>query len=99
MNYLTIKDKKKRKQVSIFEKHRLILRIIARTQTFSKRIQWRARIKLSLLKKNGSSTRIKNRCVLTGRPKAVYRLLKVSRIKFRKLASSGLVPGVKKASF
>jgi len=99
MNYLITKDVKKREQVHTFEKSRLVLKTIARTQSLSKKLQWKARLKLSLLKKNGSSTRLKNRCVLTGRSHAVYRLLKISRIKFRKLASAGLVPGAKKASW
>lgn len=99
MNYLVIKDKKKREQVCKFEKSRLALKVIGRTQSLSKKVQWKARLKLGQLKKNGSSTRLKNRCTLTGRSKSTYRLLKISRIKFRKLASAGLIPGVKKASW
>jgi small subunit ribosomal protein S14 len=99
MHYLTIKDEKKRQRVQVFEKNRLILKTIARTQNLPKKLQWKARLKLSQLKRDGSSTRIKNRCVLTGRSKATYRFLKTSRIKLRELASSGLIPGVKKASW
>jgi len=43
--------------------------------------------------------RIRNRCQLTGRARAVYRKFGVSRIIFRDLASSGLIPGVRKASW
>ena len=99
MNYLVIKDKKKREQVYKFEKGRLALKIIGRTQSLSKKVQWRARLRLGQLKKNGSSTRLKNRCTLTGRSKSTYRLFKISRIKFRKLASAGFIPGAKKASW
>jgi small subunit ribosomal protein S14 len=43
--------------------------------------------------------RIRNRCQITGRPRAVYRKFGVCRIVFRDLASSGLIPGVRKASW
>ncbi len=43
--------------------------------------------------------RIRNRCQLTGRARAVYRKFGVCRIIFRDLASSGLIPGVRKASW
>ncbi len=43
--------------------------------------------------------RIRMRCAVTGRPRAVYRKFGVCRIVFRDLASSGLLPGVRKASW
>ncbi len=43
--------------------------------------------------------RIRNRCQLTGRPRAVYRKFGVCRIIFREMASNGLIPGVRKASW
>lgn len=43
--------------------------------------------------------RIRSRCQITGRPRAVYRKFGVCRIIFRDLASSGLIPGVRKASW
>ena len=49
--------------------------------------------------KSASSVQIKNRCVLTGRAKAVYRLFKLSRLMFRKLASNGMIPGIRKSSW
>lgn len=49
--------------------------------------------------KSTSSVQLKNRCVLTGRAKAVYRLFKLSRLMFRKLASNGMIPGIRKASW
>jgi len=45
------------------------------------------------------STRRRNRCRLCGRPRAVYRKFGICRICFRTLASRGLIPGVKKASW
>ena len=58
-----------------------------------------ARQALALLPRNSSPTRICNRCEFTGRKRAYYRKFKVSRIVLRELASSGQLPGVKKASW
>jgi small subunit ribosomal protein S14 len=54
---------------------------------------------LSRLPRNSSPIRLHNRCKLTGRPKGYMRQFGVSRIAFRELASKGLIPGVKKASW
>ncbi len=58
-----------------------------------------ARIKLQDLPRNGNPNRVRNRCELTGRPRAFYRDFKLSRNKFRELANNGLIPGVTKASW
>lgn len=54
---------------------------------------------LSRLPRNSSKVRLHNRCNLTGRPKGYMRQFGVSRITFREMASSGLIPGIKKASW
>ena len=54
---------------------------------------------LKSLRKPKFSTRLRRRCKLCGRPRAVYRKFGICRICFRKLASEGLIPGVKKASW
>ncbi len=54
---------------------------------------------LSRLPKNSSPVRLHNRCALTGRPKGYMRQFGISRITFREMASSGLIPGIKKASW
>ena len=46
-----------------------------------------------------SALRLHNRCKITGRPKGYMRLFGISRIQFREMASKGLIPGVKKASW
>jgi small subunit ribosomal protein S14 len=56
-------------------------------------------IGLSRLPKNSSPVRLHNRCKLTGRPKGYMRQFGISRITFREMASSGLIPGVRKASW
>lgn len=54
---------------------------------------------LDKLPRNSSPVRLRNRCQLTGRPRAYMRHFGVSRVKFRELASSGKIPGVTKASW
>ena len=54
---------------------------------------------LQLLPKNASYVRLHNRCKITGRPKGYMRQFGVSRIQFREMASAGLIPGVRKASW
>ncbi|MEO0467984.1 MAG: 30S ribosomal protein S14 [Bacteroidota bacterium] len=54
---------------------------------------------LALLPRNSSPVRLKNRCMLTGRPRAYLRRFGISRIKFRELALQGKIPGVKKTSW
>ena len=54
---------------------------------------------LQKLPKNASKVRLHNRCSITGRPKGYMRQFGLSRIQFREMASAGLIPGVKKASW
>jgi len=56
-------------------------------------------IGLSRLPRNSNPIRLHNRCKLTGRPKGYMRQFGISRITFREMASAGLIPGVKKASW
>jgi small subunit ribosomal protein S14 len=56
-------------------------------------------VALSRLPKNSNPTRMHNRCKITGRPRGYIRQFGISRIQFREMASSGLIPGIKKASW
>lgn len=56
-------------------------------------------VALDKLPKNSAACRMHNRCSLTGRPKGYMRMFGISRIQFREMASKGLIPGVKKASW
>ena len=58
-----------------------------------------ARLKMAELPRNGNPTRIRNRCELTGRPRAYYRKFRLCRIQLRDLANKGLIPGVTKSSW
>ena len=81
-------------------------REVKRAKLVEKYAEKRAKLKaegdwvgLQKLPKNSSKVRLHNRCKLTGRRKGYMRQFGVSRINFRELASAGLIPGVKKASW
>jgi small subunit ribosomal protein S14 len=58
-----------------------------------------ARLKMAEVPRNGNPTRIRNRCELTGRPRAYYRKFRLCRVQLRDLANKGLIPGVVKSSW
>jgi small subunit ribosomal protein S14 len=58
-----------------------------------------ARLKMAELPRNGNRTRIRNRCEVTGRPRAYYRKFRLCRVQLRELANKGLIPGVTKSSW
>jgi len=81
-------------------------REVKRAKLVEKYAEKRAKLKadgdyigLQKLPKNSARIRMHNRCKLTGRPKGYMRQFGISRINFREMASSGLIPGVKKASW
>src|SRR5919205_3447330 len=75
------------------------LKGLARDKNAEQEDRFAAQLKLSELPRNSSPTRIRNRCSMTGRPRAYYRKLKLSRITLRELASTGLIPGMVKSSW
>jgi small subunit ribosomal protein S14 len=79
------------------KRSRLKAIIIDKTKPLEERFE--ASLKLAALPRNGSATRIRNRCEVTGRPRAFYRKLKMSRIAMRELGSKGLIPGLVKSSW
>ncbi len=58
-----------------------------------------AQLKLAAMPRTSSATRIRNRCMITGRGRGVYRKFNISRIMLREMAAGGLIPGVRKASW
>ena len=58
-----------------------------------------ARLKMAEIPRNGNPTRIRNRCEMTGRPRAYYRKFRLCRVQLRDLANKGLIPGVTKSSW
>jgi small subunit ribosomal protein S14 len=75
------------------------LKAIANDQSLPLEERFAARLKLAALPRNSSATRIRNRCLVTGRPRAFYRKLKMSRIALRELGSQGQIPGMVKSSW
>ena len=75
------------------------LKAIAIDRTAPPEERFNAQLKLAELPRNGSQTRVRNRCALTGRPRGYYRKFKLSRIALRELASSGHIPGMVKSSW
>jgi small subunit ribosomal protein S14 len=78
---------------------RLRLKEIALDRTAPPEERFAAQLKLAMLPRNGSQTRVRNRCALTGRPRGFYRKFQLSRIALRELASSGQIPGMLKSSW
>jgi small subunit ribosomal protein S14 len=75
------------------------LKAIANDENLSLEERFEARLKLAEMPRNSSPTRIRNRCEVTGRPRAFYRKLRMSRIALRDLGSKGLIPGLVKSSW
>jgi small subunit ribosomal protein S14 len=75
------------------------LKAIANDESRPLEDRFEARLKLAAMPRNSSKTRIRNRCDLTGRPRAYYRKLKMSRIALRDLGSAGQIPGLVKSSW
>ena len=68
-------------------------------QTLSIEERFKATLKLASLPRDGSKTRVRNRCEVSGRPRAYYRKLRMSRIALRELGNFGKVPGIVKSSW
>ena len=75
------------------------LKAVANNEALPLEERFEARLKLAELPRSSSKTRIRNRCLVTGRPRAFYRKLKMSRIALRDLGSAGLIPGLVKSSW
>jgi small subunit ribosomal protein S14 len=78
---------------------RAALKATANDESLPLEERFEARLKLAELPRNSSATRIRNRCEVTGRPRAYYRKLRMSRISLRDLGSHGLIPGLVKSSW
>ncbi len=93
------RELKRQRLVAKYAAKRAALKEAATDETNSMEERFKARLKLAKLPRDSSATRLHNRCQLTGRPKAYYRKLKMSRIKLRDLASDGQIPGMVKSSW
>ena len=93
------KNKRRARLVKQYAARRSKLRAIARDRNVSMEERFAATLKLAELPRNSAKVRIRNRCEITGRPRAYYRKLKMSRIALRDLGSKGLIPGLVKSSW
>jgi small subunit ribosomal protein S14 len=93
------KNNHRRELVKKFAGRRERLLAVANDESKSMEERFEARLKLAELPRNASPTRIRNRCEITGRPRAYYRKLGMSRIALRELGNKGLIPGLVKSSW
>ena len=85
--------------VQRYAARREALKAIANDESLPLEDRFEARLKLAELPRSSSKVRIRNRCEVTGRPRAYYRKLKMSRIALRELGSQGQSPGLVKSSW
>ncbi|WAC48493.1 30S ribosomal protein S14 [Asticcacaulis sp. SL142] len=88
-----------KKLVAQYAAKREALKAIAVDESLPLEERFDARLKLAKLPRNSAPNRIRNRCEITGRPRAFYRKLKMSRIALRELGNQGQVPGLTKSSW
>ncbi|MBB5754233.1 30S ribosomal protein S14 [Prosthecomicrobium pneumaticum] len=93
------KNNRRRKLAKQYAGKRAELKAIARNEQLPLEERFQATLKLAELPRNSSAVRVRNRCEVTGRPRAVYRKLKMSRIALRELGSLGMIPGLVKSSW
>jgi small subunit ribosomal protein S14 len=93
------KNNRRMRKVAARGAKRDALRVIARDKNLSMEERFDASCRLAREPRDSARIRVRNRCMVTGRPRGYYRKLKMSRIALRELASFGQVPGVVKSSW
>ena len=93
------KNKRRRKLVAQQAGKRARLKAIIQDRELPIEDRFKATLKLAEMPRNGSKVRIRNRCEVTGRPRAFYRKLKMSRVALRQLGNFGQIPGIVKSSW
>ncbi|AFK64405.1 30S ribosomal protein S14 [Advenella kashmirensis WT001] len=93
------RDIKRAKLVEKFAAKRAALTAIINDTSKSDEERYDARLKLQQLPRNANPTRMRNRCVITGRPRGVFSKFGLTRHKLREMAMRGEVPGMTKASW
>ncbi len=94
-----VKNEKRKKLVNKYYAKRMELKAIVLDPKTSPEDQQAAYTKLRKLPRNANPIRVRSRCRVTGRPRAVYKKFGISRICLREMASEGLIPGMTKASW
>jgi small subunit ribosomal protein S14 len=93
------KNEKRRALVKKYAGKYAKLKAIANDQSLDETERLIARLKMAEIPRNGNPTRIRNRCEITGRPRAYYRKFRLARVMLRELANKGQIPGVTKSSW
>jgi small subunit ribosomal protein S14 len=96
---MTERNNRRRRLSARDAEKRAALKAIANDRSVPTEERFAARLKLAQLPRNGSPTRVRNRCEVTGRPRGYYRKLKMSRIALRELGNQGMIPGLVKSSW
>jgi small subunit ribosomal protein S14 len=92
-------NKRRRRMVEQYAEKRAALKAIIDDRSKPMEERFAAQLKLASLPRNSSKTRVRNRCEITGRPRAFYRKMKICRNQLRELASQGMIPGMTKSSW
>lgn len=93
------KNNKKQKLILKYQEKRAMLRAIIRDPNIGVEEKFKAQIEMQKLPRGSNACQHRNRCFITGRPRGVYRRFGLGRNELRKLVMSGLVPGIRKASW
>jgi small subunit ribosomal protein S14 len=93
------KNERRKKLVKKYAGKYAKLKAIAADKSLDDGERLIARLKLAEIPRNGNPTRVRNRCEITGRPRAYYRKFRLCRVQLRDLANKGLIPGVTKSSW
>jgi small subunit ribosomal protein S14 len=93
------KNERRKKLVKQYAGKYAALKAIANDEGADESERLIARLRMAEIPRNANPTRVRNRCEMTGRPRAYYRKFRLSRITLRDLANKGMIPGVTKSSW
>jgi small subunit ribosomal protein S14 len=93
------KNERRKKLVAQYAHKFAKLKATANDKSLDETERLMARLKMAELPRNAHPTRVRNRCEITGRPRAYYRKFRIARVMLRDLANKGLIPGVTKSSW
>ena len=93
------KNERRKKLVQKYAAKYAKLKAIADNKSADETERLIARLKMAEIPRNANPTRVRNRCVTTGRPRGYYRKFGLCRVELRDLANKGMIPGVTKSSW
>lgn len=96
---MIVKNIRRKQIVERYRDRRIELKKVLKSSSASENEKQVARLKLEKMPRDSNPIRIRNRCVVTGRPRSYYRKFGLSRITFREMALKGEIPGITKASW